>query len=383
MKTETPKFVWMKRGLEFTQTENNFDVLEGGLPKGIYRPMYDQFKGWYLMNIGDEFTFPYKIYDLQTDFINHVMKTWNNVDRNLGILLNGVKGTGKSVTGKIIANQTGLPVILVEGAGEGQAAQIIEYIKGLNLNCVYFFDEYEKNFEEGGEILTLMDGMYSDRSKKMFILTTNSVQINDNLKSRPSRIRYYMEFSNIDASMISAYLDDSLKDKSKKDEIIKFVDLLKNCTIDIVKAIVEEINLHGCSVEDVQKYMNLSMKEFEYDCYEANDEYDYDYNSTKENARFTFDSFKVAGEKLGKSATIGRSKKRHDFIMGSDLGMDFCVLSLNHSWHDIKIGEYLPRFAGKVAEKDGNYIRIVGSGRNVFVKVKNPDATPSLYGRKL
>ena len=111
-----------------------------------------------------------------------------------------------------------------------------------------------------------MDGMYSDLSRKMFILTTNERCINDNLVARPSRIRYFKEFNDIDINVLSNYIDDNLIDKSRKSEILKFLDQLKNCTIDIVKAVIEEINLHNCSINTIVDYMNLVKKDYEYRC---------------------------------------------------------------------------------------------------------------------
>ncbi|WP_295723753.1 AAA family ATPase [uncultured Leptotrichia sp.] len=89
-----------------------------------------------------EFVFDYKIYGLQEDFINHVIKTYNEAQTgNLGILLNGTKGTGKTVAAKMIANRLHLPVIIVQNMGQEMNLQMMNYLSTeINFDCVFFFD---------------------------------------------------------------------------------------------------------------------------------------------------------------------------------------------------------------------------------------------------
>jgi hypothetical protein len=76
-------------------------------------------------------------------------------------------------------------------------------------------------------------------------LTTNTLSINENLISRPGRIRYIQEFGNLSADAVNMYIEDNLIDKSKKNQILETVDLLEISTIDILKSIVEEVNILG------------------------------------------------------------------------------------------------------------------------------------------
>src|SRR5687768_15668363 len=55
----------------------------------------------YLKLVANEFKFDFKIYGLEEHFINRVLKTYKNTTGNLGMILNGVKGTGKTITGEI------------------------------------------------------------------------------------------------------------------------------------------------------------------------------------------------------------------------------------------------------------------------------------------
>lgn len=104
--------VWMCSGSTYTQVGSGYKVSES-LPVGIYSISLTM-TGYHLDKYADKFVFPYKMYGLQEDFIDHVIKTYNNTEGNLGIMFTGTKGTGKTVTAKELANKLNLPVIIVK-----------------------------------------------------------------------------------------------------------------------------------------------------------------------------------------------------------------------------------------------------------------------------
>ena len=252
-----------KNSSMWLKTENKFSIVPGStkilsvLPKGIYNliqdPMTKQFE---LERLYDSFEFPFKIYGLEDKFINHVIKTYENTTSNLGILLHGVKGTGKTVSAKIISQRMNLPVIIVSKPYEGLA----DYLASIESECIFFFDEFEKNFagsEHNGLLLSVMDGVYNTNTRKIFILTTNSININENFLSRPSRIRYKKSFGNLPLLTVKEYLNENLEDKKQSEDVVEYVNTLANSTIDILKCIVDELNLHKCPVDDIKGFMNL------------------------------------------------------------------------------------------------------------------------------
>ena len=111
---------------------------------------------------------------------------------------------------------------------------------------MFFFDEFEKQFDEDDySILQIMDGVYTSPYRRVFLLTTNKTNINENMISRPSRIRYMKEFGNLELAVVNEYLDDNLQDLSRKDELLAYLDMLTFSTIDVLKSIVEEVNILG------------------------------------------------------------------------------------------------------------------------------------------
>ena len=234
---------WIQNGSNYKRVEGNVSNVDT-VPKGIYNVGLS-ITGWYLERTADEFVFNYKVYGLQSKFMQHVLTAFENTKGNFGILLNGTKGTGKTITAKVLANKFNLPVIIVKSFGENNTG-LIEFLASFNFDCVFFFDEFEKNFsEKDSSILQIMDGVYTSNYRRIFLLTTNETHINDNLISRPSRLRYIHEFGNLEQDITREYLNDTLNDKSRIEDIVDFVDTLQISTIDILKSIVEEINIFG------------------------------------------------------------------------------------------------------------------------------------------
>lgn len=224
--------------------------LKEKLAPGIYIPGADP-QGYYLAQYHDKYVFPYKVYGVNKSFIERVSRTFVNTTGNLGVLMNGVKGTGKSVTSELICNdfmeQFDMPVILINERMKG----LIEFLAAIDQDVVVFVDEYEKVFvnEEGRanstEILTLMDGALKSEHRRLFLFTTNNKYIDDNLLERPGRIRYVKEFIDLDKATIEEIVDDLLEDKNFKEECITYISKLQKITIDIVKAVITEVNIHG------------------------------------------------------------------------------------------------------------------------------------------
>ena len=234
---------WIQNGSNYKRVEGNVSNVDT-IPKGIYNIGLSM-TGWYLERTADAFVFDYKVYGLHNKFMQHVLTAFENTKGNFGILLNGTKGTGKTVTAKTLANKLGLPVVIVKSFGENNTG-LIEFLSSFNFDCVFFFDEFEKNFsDKDSSILQIMDGVYTSEYRRIFLLTTNETNINDNLISRPSRLRYIHEFGNLEQEVTREYLNDTLNDKSRIEDVIDFVDTLQISTIDILKSVVEEINIFG------------------------------------------------------------------------------------------------------------------------------------------
>lgn len=252
------KTCWIQSGNVFYPGEISSQIPK--LPIGLYQlnqnPMTGQFS---LSKIGDKFTFSHKIYGLQTDFVTRTRTTYDNTTDNLGILLNGIKGTGKSVTVKMICNEMNLPVILVDQAYKG----FDKFIADIQQEIVVFIDEYEKIFKDSSEVLTIMDGIFTTAHRRVFLLTTNNLYINENMLQRPGRLRYVKAFGDLEPEVTEEIIDDLLENKEFRSACIQTISTLEIVTIDLVKAILNEVNIHDESPEKFINYFNVNNRKRE------------------------------------------------------------------------------------------------------------------------
>lgn len=255
--------IWIQDGNTFVKGSVTTKAHPEGLPKGIYE-VKESMTGYYLNRLGDSFVFNYKLYGINNEFIDHFVKTYNNTTGNLGVLFNGIKGTGKTVTAEELCNRIGLPVIIVKSCKE--VNDMLKFLATqINFDCIFFFDEYEKEFRESSSVLSFMDGVHNSQYRKIFLLTTNELDINTNLLGRPSRIRYVRSFGNLPEEITLELLNDILIDKDAVEPVLDLIRQMQIITVDLVKALAQEVNIHGKDKIDlIRKNFNLEFSNFTY-----------------------------------------------------------------------------------------------------------------------
>ena len=387
------KISWLRSGNVFKPIEGSFETVNN-ISRGIYNIGLSR-TGWFINKYADEFTFNYKLYDLQNDFCNYVIKTYNKTKGNFGVMLTGTKGTGKTVTAKVLANRLNLPIIIVKNMDE-QNQGMIEFINQFNFDCILFFDEFEKQFDEDDStILQIMDGVYNSKYRKIFLLTTNNLDINENLIGRPSRIRYVKKFGNLPLSVINTYLDDNLKVPEARKEIIDFIGTLSISTIDILKTIVEEVNIHG-SINKSKDFFNVSTLNYNYSAIRASLTYGRYYGNRdiytieqflKDAVKFK--SFMTRPECLDISPNLWteedkkNAKKWNEFNNRKFTSIKYSNIDIANKFSNIKIGDKLGKYKDenviKIDEKNHVIITRTADDYIYFYLVTNPDAKPSLF----
>lgn len=257
------KMEWVNSGLTYYMSEPFSTVPE--LPNAIYTVEFNQHKHRIeLKKSLDQFEFPYKIYDLDKTFITRVIKTYHATNKNLGVLLHGIKGTGKTVTTKLICNALQLPVLIVTTPYD----DIIDFVNKIPQNVIILIDEFEKVYvNKSDKMLTLMDGVLDSIFRRVFLLTSNTLHISTNLLNRPGRIRYNKKYSDLSLSAIEEIVDDLLNHTQFRQEIIEYVSVLDIITVDIVKTIVSEVNIHESSPGILGDVLNIKSTGSTYNIY--------------------------------------------------------------------------------------------------------------------
>lgn len=270
----------------------------------------------------------------------------------------------------MIANRLGLPVLLINAPYPGLA----DFISKIGCPVTLMFDEFEKNFntheKEDIELLSLMDGVFNSPYRRVFLLTTNRLYVNENLLGRPSRIRYRKSFGNLSPEVVKEYLDDNLLHKEFAGDIIEFIDTLSISTIDILKSIVEEVNIHKTPVSSFKGFFNVETAKYSY----------------RTLVKFADNSSEYSIEDFKKNlARVGTKEKDEDgdeVIIDLDNMGIFCRrINSNKNVELLIVGDEFGDY-GRVIDPlttegfmscEDNY------GQKIFLKVLNIETKPSLY----
>lgn len=244
--------------------------IRDNLPAGFYKLEAAPMRGFYL-DKADYNTAHEKIYGKSDVIASHVADAYEKSDRSLGVLFSGGKGLGKSLTTRLIIEKlmSRHPVIIINKYIDGMF-DFLEPIK----NVVYLFDEFEKTMRgnvneqssnnnattKQDQILTFLDGTASG-THNLFLFTVNEKrELNDNLLSRPGRIRYHYQFESCDAETIRNYCKDNLKRPELESEIVDTLTATRYVSLDIVRALVDEVNTYDVTVNEAMNYLNIDFR---------------------------------------------------------------------------------------------------------------------------
>lgn len=220
------------------------DQLVDLLPARVYRfTVQETMQGpIYSLEYADMPKQPAKLYgniNLQKD---RILRSYKTQDKNLGVLLHGNGGTGKSTLAKLIAfdvvNEFNQPVILVQQ----DSIKHLEYVlSNLKQPVMFLIDEFEKMFEETedqGFLLTLLDGLYNNNH--LFVLTANDQdRINRYFFNRPSRIRYNFYYGALGYEVYSEIINQHFEPDFAAQLTGKLA-TINNLSFDIIQEIINE-----------------------------------------------------------------------------------------------------------------------------------------------
>lgn len=254
---------------EFVKNENRITVKQGGtdysLETGrVYNLKMDRFTGPVLEADGT-LELPEKLYvtDKDKTFVKRVTNFFDKYcDNNLGVLLSGLKGSGKTLMSKQIAVEANLPIIVVDPCFP--ANQLNNFFLKFNQSVVVLFDEIEKNdyYWETDDLLPFLDGIQKS-GKRLIIMTCNTDdKLSEYLKDRCGRIRYVKNFKGISDEMVMNIVKDFIDDND--DYVNKLssyiIDNVKVRSFDNIIALCKEIQIEGYpeDIDDVIECMNIA-----------------------------------------------------------------------------------------------------------------------------
>jgi hypothetical protein len=255
--------MFIKTNREYRLTDSNVESFDL-LPKGTYLTKYDAPNNVYYLELTEDFTMPSKIYGNSDLLSDRYVRTFSDGNKNMGILLTGLKGTGKSLTAKLTALKSNIPVILITEEFTGE--EFKSFLNSIKQQVVVFIDEFEKVYTEDDtqqSLLSLLDGIFE--GKKMFIFTSNMRdRINQYMLNRPGRIRYLVEYDSLEESVINDVIEDTLIDKSQIIGLIDVLDVLGMVSMDILVSLINEMNKYNETAKEAVKYLNVRAEKSDY-----------------------------------------------------------------------------------------------------------------------
>lgn len=234
---------------------SDYDLINGK----VYDLSYDRFEGPKLKENG-ELNLPSKIYKSKKDevFIERVLNYHKSSDKNTtGVMMAGIKGTGKTIMAKVLAKESNLPIIII--SSDFPASRLLPYFKKFKQEVCIILDEVEKNYCTE-DLLGFLDGV-EKTCKKLVLMTCNNIsEVNEYMQDRCSRIRYLRKYRN-DANLeFLPMIVEDLKIKNPE-KVIEFCKKeIKLLSIDNIFAFLQEIKLledTNDNLDDIISILNI------------------------------------------------------------------------------------------------------------------------------
>lgn len=215
--------------------------------------------------LNGEMNLPKKVFTTSKDdlFIKRVLHSFNKDEKNTtGVLLTGEKGSGKTVTAKVIAEKANLPIIVIHP--ETVLTELNTFFKSFDDQVCILFDEVDKDFETR-ELLTFLDGIQKTARKLVIMTANDESKVDEFLKNRCSRIRYFRNYDIMEDAKEFAEMIATDRGLENVDEVVKFItEKIKFPSIDNICSFVDEIIFTkemNLTLDEVLYFMNINVDE--------------------------------------------------------------------------------------------------------------------------
>lgn len=252
------------------------------LTQGIYTIKFDNNEEEFFLEEQPPFALPPKLYG-DFSIIERWRLAWENSRKNMGILLGGLKGSGKTITAQKFCIDMGMPVMIINQTYNGAQLAILQEFFGRPelQNSIVMIDEFEKLYgtssyddyddrqssESNPTLLSMFDGPLQTRM--IFLLTVNDLSvIDDKMVNRLNRIRYFKNYESLDSSVIDEVIDDMLINKSHRESLYNLLDKIGMVTFDLLVGIIKDMNLFNEDATSVGKHLYLSNSNTKYTIFE-------------------------------------------------------------------------------------------------------------------
>lgn len=255
----------------------DYDLINGK----VYNLKWDRYNGMSYFEEDGSLSLPSKVYTTKSDdiFIKRVNTYFQKTSKlSTGVMLSGIKGTGKTVMAKVIAKNSNLPIIVVDE--DYPTGRINDFFRKFETPVTIIFDEVDKHWDTEN-LLGWLDGVQTNAKKLVLFTCNNEDRVNDYLKDRCSRVRYIRHF---EANDNARFLREILRDKGIAEDNIEntYTFIVNNfglLSIDnILSFIDEKLLFPELSNEEIFNDMNISSKRGKKNIVEETSDYENEEN---------------------------------------------------------------------------------------------------------
>lgn len=215
--------------------------------------------GLFLVEVPD-IELPPKLYGNVDNDTNRIINSFFDRKKNTGVLLQGEKGSGKTLLSKVLSNKLmkeNIPTILINDAITGE--DFNKFMADITQPVVIIFDEFEKKYSQASQesMLTIFDGVFS--SNKLFVVAVNDdFRLIPHFKNRPGRFFYRIEYKGLDKKFVEDYCEDKLINKEHLSSVVTYSQIFRNFNFDMLQAIIEEMNRYDEPLLEAVRLLNTS-----------------------------------------------------------------------------------------------------------------------------
>ena len=237
------------------------------LRPAVYNIVVSQNQGIFLQE-REPLPMPPEIYGANTERrATKVLTTFKDrKNEPTGVLLSGLKGSGKSMLARLIAVRAlaeGYPVILLQVSQ--LEPEVVTFFNSIDTQCVVLLEELDKTEDRDKSwhipLLQLLDGSGAT-ANHLFLATANAAWgVSDKLMARPGRIYYHFHFGPVSEDMCREYIASKLP-ADAHDAVYDAMLEISELTFDTMRAFVEEVNRYGYTPELLRECLrDLNIKD--------------------------------------------------------------------------------------------------------------------------